>query len=128
MGSIRRSPANRNRWQARYRDPSGAQRTRTFPSQADAKAFLAAVETDMLRGDWRDPTAGRTTFNALADEWLSSNSSKRATSLARDAVVLRKDFRPVLGGLPIAKVRPAQIKGIVDSMIARGLVPSTIRS
>lgn len=52
MGSIRKSPRNPSRWEARYRDASGRQRTKTFPSRADAKAWMAATETDMRRGSW----------------------------------------------------------------------------
>ena len=55
MGSIRKSPRtvgrskSEARWEARFRDPSGHQRTRSFTSQADAKAFLATTEADVLR-------------------------------------------------------------------------------
>lgn len=30
MGSVRKSPQNATRWEARYRDVSGRQRTKTF--------------------------------------------------------------------------------------------------
>jgi len=58
MASIR---DHHGKWQARYYDPSGRQRTKSFARKTDAKAFLAAVETDKRRGDWNDPRLGRVT-------------------------------------------------------------------
>ncbi len=56
MGSIRKAPRT-GRWEARYRDPGGLQRTSTFDRKSDALAFLAATETEMRRGQWHDPGA-----------------------------------------------------------------------
>jgi len=36
MGSVRRAPRTK-RWEARFRDPLGGQRTKTFDSKADAE-------------------------------------------------------------------------------------------
>lgn len=52
MGSIRRAPRDNRRWEARYRDPLGAQRTKTFDNKADARVFLAGVESSIARGTW----------------------------------------------------------------------------
>ena len=41
----------------------------TFATKGDARAFLSAVEADIRRGAWIDPSAGRLLVWELADEW-----------------------------------------------------------
>lgn len=47
------------RWQARYRDPDGHERTKDFARKADAERFLATITADVLRGAFVDPHAGK---------------------------------------------------------------------
>jgi integrase len=123
MGSIRRAPRT-HRWEGRYRDPLGGQKTKTF----DAKAFLANMETNIARGTWRDSGRSRAKFSRAAAEWLASNPAKRATTYARDATVIRTHLDPVLGELAVNCVQPAHVQEVVDSMGGRGLAPKTIRT
>lgn len=127
MGSIRRAPRGR-RWEARYRDPTGRQRTATFDRKSDAQAFLAATEADMQRGTWRNPEAGRLTFGELAAAWLGSNPAKRPTTLARDKTVVRVHLLPALGSTRLDQLRPSDVKSAIDAMASRGLAPRTIRT
>lgn len=127
MGSIRSAPRSR-RWEARYRDPTGRQGTATFDRKSDATVFLAAAETDVARGHWRDPELGRAKFADVAQAWLESNPRKRPTTYARDAMVVRVHLNPLLGDLAMARVRPADVKAVVAAMEHRGLAPHTVRT
>ncbi|NIA26074.1 MAG: hypothetical protein GWP04_10980 [Gammaproteobacteria bacterium] len=49
----------RRSWQARWRDPTGAQRSKNFPRRIDAERFLTTVEARELAGTYIDPRAGR---------------------------------------------------------------------
>lgn len=73
------------RWQARYLDPDGRERTRTFDRKQDAERFLATMTVDVLRGAYVDPDAGKVTFADFAGRWLDaqtfSESSREATEL-----------------------------------------------
>jgi hypothetical protein len=57
------------RWQARWRDPRGRQRSRTFERKIDAQRFLTTVDSAKLTGGYVDPKAGRVTFRAYAEDW-----------------------------------------------------------
>jgi integrase len=74
-----------NRWQARYLDPDGHERTRTFARKQDAERFVVTVRADVLRGAYVDPDAGKVTFAEFAKRWLAAQtfdeSSREATEL-----------------------------------------------
>lgn len=54
MGFIEKRPGERG-YRARYRDPLGEQRSKTFGRKADAQRFLLDMEADKARGTWIDP-------------------------------------------------------------------------
>ncbi|HET9773138.1 MAG TPA: tyrosine-type recombinase/integrase [Acidimicrobiia bacterium] len=127
FGKIRKLPSGR--WQARYRDASGDEvaAPQTFPTKGEAGRFLAQVETEMARGEWRDPRLGRVTLAEWVTTYLDGAGHKRATTRARDEIVLRKHFLPTLGSRPIALITPLDIRRVVEAM-AESLAPATVRT
>lgn len=43
----------------------------TFATVADADDWLAEKQTEIRRGEWRDPDAGAVSFRAYADKWVA---------------------------------------------------------
>src|SRR5262249_28035070 len=68
MGWIRKPRSGRG-WEARYRGADGKERSRSFSTKRRAQEFLATVETEKHRGDWRDPALARTSLGEWATEW-----------------------------------------------------------
>ncbi|MER6961520.1 tyrosine-type recombinase/integrase [Streptomyces sp. NPDC000618] len=70
FGAIRRLPSGR--YQARYPGPDGVMRPapETFATIADADDWLAEKQTEVRRGDWRDPEAGSVNFKVYAEKWV----------------------------------------------------------
>jgi integrase len=97
----------------------------TFRTKGDALAYLAGVETDITRGAWVDPLAGRTTVAHLAARWLTANARKRASTRARDETILRVHVLPALGERPLVSVTPADLQALVDRW-AETQAPSTV--
>jgi integrase len=113
-------------YRVRYRDPSGRERSKTFRKATDAERFKKVVDADLVRGEWHDPKPGRRLFR----EWVkehAAEASKRPTTAARDAVVLRKHFLPVLGDFPLGSITPRDIQKIVSTMQTQ-LQPATVRT
>ena len=125
MGSVRKSPRNPARWEARYRDASGRQRTKTFPSRADAKAWLAATETDLRRGSWIDPKMSAIRIEEVARHWVESTYSKRPGSEERDRSILDNHILPVFGGRPVGSVTRADVQQLVNDWSSR-FSPATV--
>lgn len=113
FGRIRKLPSGR--WQVRYPDGSGSliAAPPTFAAKADASRFLAQIQADRERGQWVDPRSGHIGFSEWVAAWLRSNPSKRATTLARDRVVLETHFDPSLGERKLGSIMPADIKATV---------------
>ena len=111
------------RWRARYFDPNGRERARTFARKSDAEKFLAGVESDKSRGLYVDPSAGRITVGEYAVAWQAAQVHRRTTAAAFDSH-LRNHILPLLGHRPMGAVTRSEIQGWVKSRSAL-LAPST---
>jgi integrase len=114
MGSVRKSPRSPSRWEARYRDPSGRQRTKTFDTRASAKAFITRTEGDKQRGSWIDPRVSAVPLAVVAEDWLKSDATKRSGSLARDRSILEQHVLPALGRRPVGSITRADVQRLVN--------------
>jgi hypothetical protein len=63
VGHLRRAPSGN--WRAAYRTPEGKERTKTFRTKREARAFLAQVEGDKTRGLYVDPAGSQLRFREL---------------------------------------------------------------
>src|SRR5438067_360040 len=88
---------------------------------------IEPVARRMARGEWRDPRLGRVTLAEWVTSYLDGAGHKRATTRARDEVVLRKHFLPALGSRPIGSITPLDIRRVVETM-AETLAPATVRT
>jgi len=85
------------RWRARWTDPDGRERSKSFDRKTDADKFLTNVGADILRGHYIDPDAGKITLRRYVTTiWLPSRTFDATT---REAVSHRLDkhILPALG-------------------------------
>lgn len=129
MGSIRRAPRT-NRWEARYRDPTGRQRTATFARKGDAVAFLAVTETDKRRGEWLEPEASRITLRQWHDRWWPTveNSDRAANTLVQYESILRVHVLPHLGDRRMATLHRIDVEEWLAALRAGALGSSATRT
>ncbi|HVB00198.1 MAG TPA: tyrosine-type recombinase/integrase [Acidimicrobiales bacterium] len=109
FGSVRRRSSGR--WQATYRHEGQLYSLGSFPSKADALAYLSTVEADIRRGAWIDPRAGQETLRAYAEEWLNRRPdiAERTRELYR--YVLDEHILPSLGHATLIGLAPSKIRG-----------------
>ena len=61
-------------YRARYADPSGRMRSRSFAKKRDAEAFLIAEESKKQRQEWTDPALGKTLCGDYIEDWLATKA------------------------------------------------------
>ena len=70
FGAIRKLPSGR--FQAKYLGPDGNYFVSpvTYEFKADAEAYLATVQSDMVRQAWKAPSSSIETLGAYGLKWI----------------------------------------------------------
>ena len=128
MASIQRRKARTSggsvSYRVRYRDPSGAEQSKSFSKHAQALAFKATVEADKLRGTYVDPKRGRMTLGEYAELWLAQQTfglrtREQTTSRVRGHII------PSLGSTPLVALRASGVQSWVKAK-QEVLAPRTV--
>lgn len=123
-------------WQARYRDPSGRQRHKNFPTKKQAEAFLDKVRDKVRSGSFVDLDRGKMTLSEWYGKWratrrIAANTGETAASVWSNHVephfgswtlvsIGNMDVEAWIAGLT-KKVGPATIEKafqMLDGMLA----------
>jgi hypothetical protein len=99
------------RWRARYLDPDGHERGRSFQTRVLAERFLTEIEHSKLVGTYRDPDAGRITLRRYAAGWVQGYvaDSSRGEQVRRH---LELHILPGLGSVLLTQLdqRPSMVQ------------------
>jgi integrase len=126
FGSVRRLPSGR--WQARYRDAAGKSHTapETFTTRPEATRFLAQVETDLARGEWTDPRAGRVLFAEWAARWRETTTNLRPNTRALHAYLLRRFLMPAFADTAVADLDLMAVRSWLARLEREAVSPNTV--
>lgn len=124
MASIRRR-GDVGAYQVRYRDPDGNERSKSFRRKGDADRFATLTEADKLRGTYVDPSAGRISLRAFAEQWLAAQTFDESTRIATE-LRIRLHITPHLGHRPIAAIKPSDIQAWLR-LLQHKLAPRYVR-
>ncbi len=118
----------RAKWQARYQDPLGNWRTKQFTRKSDAERWLQSQETDILRGDWRDPKHSQVRFEEWAGSWLNSTVHLKPKTRLGYESLLRTHVLPKFGGLRLDEIERLDVQRWIAVLHEeRKLSPARIR-
>jgi integrase len=98
------------RWQARWVDHDGLERSKAFARKAQAQAHVTEVTAAMTTGTYADPKRAAATFGAVAEEWFASKGSLKPKTQAGyrcllDVLVLPRWGKERLGDITHADVQ-----------------------
>lgn len=94
------------RWIARYTDPTGKERSKSFTTQREAKVFLQEQERALRRGTWLDPREQNTTVADLVADYVTL-ATKPGTR--RDREILQANLG-ALGDMRVTAVRQSHVE------------------
>src|SRR6266511_4119106 len=122
----RRVRSGKVNYRARYRDPAGRERSKSFSRKVDAERWVAEIEHAKTRGAWTDPALGRVRFSDWLAAWWATTTNLRPSTRARDETLLRLYAIPRFGDIPLAAISQLQVRAWVAELSARGLAPATV--
>lgn len=111
------------RYRARYTDPSGRERSRSYAKKGDAETFLDNISASMIRGEYVDPQAGKITLQSYAETWLAGADLSPSTR-EKVEMRLRVHVYPKLGDKTLSQL--AQRPSLVAAWLSA--LPLAVRS
>lgn len=125
FGRVRKLPSGR--YQARYVGPDGQLRPapETFRTKKDADDWLADKQTEMRRGDWHDPDAGKVPFGPYAAAWIRERELTTTTRQLYGSL-LRHHLDPDFGAVGVAEISPPLVRRWRADKLAAGTGPTTV--
>jgi integrase len=126
MSFIEKSRTSTGGYRARYRDPLGRQRSRTFRRKADAVRFLVEVESDKARGNWIDPRGADVAFATWAEEFLRLSRRLSPTTQETYHRDLTRFILPRFGSYRVGRLPADEIENWLNDELEAGLAPSSV--
>ncbi|MFJ2753133.1 tyrosine-type recombinase/integrase [Streptomyces sp. NPDC087297] len=86
-----------------------------------AEQWLANIKTDMSRGAYVDPAAGRTTFRQYGEKWIAAQTTDMTTRTTVE-VQLRLHAFPHIGTRPLGSFKPEHIRewlGVLENPLPK---------
>lgn len=123
FGNIRKLPSGR--FQVRYRHLGRLVPGKTtYATKAEAKIYLASVETDLNRGTWVDPDTGRVRFADYAAEWLDQRQLRPRTRETYESQM--KHILATFADAPLNSIKPADVRAWHATLAKLDLHPNTV--
>ena len=119
MGSVRPyATAKGQRWSVRYRKPDRSYgEERGFTSERKAKDRLADLSTDMRRGQYVDPTAGRLSIGDVGRRRLEQRRTLlKASTWDSEESAWRVHVEPAWGRVSLSDVRHSDVQAWISRL------------
>ena len=122
FGSVRKLPSGRYQagyWHEGWRHVA----PETFKTKADAQAWLATHEADIVRGSWAAPARGKVTFGEYAQAWFDKQVHLRPRTCELYAYLLRAHIEPTFGDKALSAIVNSEVVAWHRGLTAK--VPGT---
>lgn len=97
----------------------GRQAARSFGSKRDAEQWLTVIESEVLRGDWSDPLAGRVPLGEYGEKWIEEHKLGQRTREEYDRL-WRRHVDPFLGRIELAEISTDIIRSWRATLLRAG--------
>lgn len=119
FGLIRALPSGR--FQASYLGPDGRRRPapNTFERKKDAERWLSLAESELLQGEWTDPTLGKVALREFGGQWINEHKMGQRTREEYESL-FRLHVAPYLGDVEIGQLSTEQVRTWRSSLLRDG--------
>ncbi|MFD5809406.1 tyrosine-type recombinase/integrase [Rhodococcus aetherivorans] len=107
------------RFQARWYDPDGKRRSKTFGTRTEAKKFLDGISADRNRRDYIDPSEARRTVREIAEVWLSSRNLRPKTEQSY-RTILEQRIYPTFGSRAVGAITTMDLVAWITDLSQNG--------
>ena len=123
MASIRRviHKSGRTSWQARWRDPAGAQHAKDFNRRVGAQWHLTTVEARKLAGTYVDPRGGRLKLGESNERTTLGWLNRRDSSEVRDDSYPSSLILPTFANMSLGVTHPTDMQQWVAQLDTQGM-------
>ncbi len=111
-------------YEARWREPDGRQRKRTFKKKSDADRYLTSIESSLLTGGYVDPSRSRVTVGAYAEQWMAGRTRLKPKTVASYRSLLTNRGLPQWADVRLDRITYEDVTAWVSDM-ASTVSPST---
>lgn len=114
-------------WLARWRDPSGRQRKKSFARRVDAQRWLDQHLAEMHRGTYIDPAGARLVVGLIAQEWTAGLVHLKPSTATRYRGIVARHIVPTWGQWKLGAVGRLDVERWVTELSGSGLRPASVR-
>ena len=126
-GTRKKKAARGSKWKARYTDPAGRDRRRTFERKMDAEKFLERIGTEMQTSEWIDPKTTKSRFDDWVEVWWKTTVKLAPSTRRGYEKMLRLYLRPKFDGRKINSIEWLEVELFATSLLERELSAKTVR-
>lgn len=115
------------KYQVRYYDPDGKEKSKHFDRLTDAKKYRASKEADKARGVWTDDRQGRVPFAEWNKRHRASKLNLRPRTRATDEGLIVRHILPTFADTPIGAITPLRVQDWINRLAEGDLSAKTVR-
>jgi len=92
----------------------------TFRTKSEADRWLSSVTTDVARGDWVDPDAGKVGLRDYSRQWMVGKADLAPKTVELYGYLLERLILPGLGDLALSSITPMRVRAWRADLVRRG--------
>lgn len=113
MSIHRKELKGRVSYQVQWRDKSGRQKSKRFPTRKEAEAWESQIRLDKFRGLNPSREGTKITFAEYAERWRSTKSEHRPRTATRRDQILRLHLLPALGTRTLSSISTKDVNDLI---------------
>ena len=110
MSVRKRNDTKSVRWTAGWKNPAGKWQFKDFRTKAEAVAYEAQMASQVQKGDYANPHAGKTKLSTVYEDWKKTESRLKPKTRASYDSLWKCLVGPKWGNSQISGITKAEVK------------------